>query len=435
MQKINLFSSNVLFILGLRIWQAISGLATTILAVHFLSLEQQGWYYSFLSVAALYTLFDLGLSTVLVQVSAHFSIHSRWGKAFSFEPPASGNLQALVGRASWWYARMALLFLVIILPSGFLFFDLWEGSGHIWASTWVVLCFFTALGLIPMPFLSILEGSGEVRLVYFIRLCQAIIGSIFCWLAFASHAGLWATVMAPASAALFSLGWLFLKAKPLIATAIKHKADSFNWKEEVWPLQWRLGIGWLCGYLISQINIPILFHMKGAVVAGQLGLSLTIINTLGLVTQSWLTRRIPAMAMAVAKKEWVELDRLYERDFKISAFLYLFGFVGLLVLHEILSATYLADRLLPFWPFLGLLLFSAANQLLGAWSIQLRSFRKEPLLKLIFYTTLLIVPSVLIATHFYSVSGMVVVLDVFYIFICLPVGWRIWRQCNSHWRV
>ncbi|MBV8633394.1 MAG: hypothetical protein JO002_02800, partial [Burkholderiaceae bacterium] len=118
----SLFTLDLMVILLLRLWQASAGLITTLLAVHFLSAEEQGWYYSFLSVASLYNLFDLGLSTVLVQISAHGFSRAHWNKHNRVEGENQAYCQALIGRAGHWYVIMAALFWIILLPGGYLFF-------------------------------------------------------------------------------------------------------------------------------------------------------------------------------------------------------------------------------------------------------------------------------------------------------------------------
>lgn len=57
-----------------RAWQAFAGLVTAVFVVHLLTPEAQGWYCSLLNAASIFTLFDLGLSLILVQRSAALHI-------------------------------------------------------------------------------------------------------------------------------------------------------------------------------------------------------------------------------------------------------------------------------------------------------------------------------------------------------------------------
>ena len=71
--------TDLVILLTQRLWQALSGVLTIVLVAHFLTPELQGWYYSFISIAALYTLFDLGLSLVIIQITAHLFVGLNWG--------------------------------------------------------------------------------------------------------------------------------------------------------------------------------------------------------------------------------------------------------------------------------------------------------------------------------------------------------------------
>jgi len=427
-------SRDLLLVLSQRLWQAGAGLVTTVLAVHFLSAELQGWYYSFLSVAALYTLFDLGLSTVLVQVAAHAFAGLQWNADFSVEGEAATHFRALVGRASRWYLVSAIAFAALLLPGGLLFFGSKAGAAPHWLAQWIVLCGVTAAGLVFMPFLSVLEGTGRITEVYALRLVTAICGSLAAWGMLSAGGTLWATAMVPTATLVIPAGWLIFYRRKLIVTAWHTVGRNFAWRQEVWPLQWRLAINWLCGYLLTQVNTPVLFHTQGAVVAGQFGLSLTIVNTIGLVAQSWLTRRVPAMARAAALHDWPTLDRLFGRDFAISSVVAVAGAAAILAAYGLLAHTAYIHRVLPFWEFAALLGFMLANLLIGGLSTHLRSYRKEPLMPLIAATTLVSTPVVIWAAVRYSSAGLVAVLAVVNICVNLPIAAVIWRHCNRIWR-
>jgi hypothetical protein len=404
-----------------------------ILAVHFLSSEEQGWYYSFISVAALYTLFDLGLSAVLVQLTAHAFPGLRWTTPGLLRGKTRRYLQVLIGRSVRWYVLLGVLFVALLVPGGLLFFGAKHASSLQWAAPWVTTCLLTGLSLIALPFLAVLEGSGEVSQVYAVRFLQGVCGSIACWCALASGGGLWATAMAPTMATVIPLGWIFLQKPGLIATALRYSKGGFDWRIEVWPMQWRLGANWLCGYLLTQINIPILFRVQGAIEAGQLGLSLAIVNTLGLFAQSWMVGRIPSMAKAAALRDWKGLDRMFARDFTLSILVFLAGMGALLLAHHLLAHVAFVTRILPFWQFAALMVFALASHLIGGMAAYLRSFRREPFIVLVGVGTLFTVPVILWAAVHYSSAGIVAVLAGSNLLINFPLAFIIWKRSKREW--
>jgi hypothetical protein len=423
-------------VLSLRLWQGGAGLVTTVLAVQFLNPVAQGWYYSFVSLAGLYTLFDLGLSTVLVQISAHTFAGLRWAGNDRFEGRGTQAYQGLIASAARWYAGLTLGFLIVLMPTGLLFFGPSEVQDLRWLGPWLVLCLLTGSGLLIMPFMAILEGSGQLSAVYSLRIAQAVVGSLAGWMVFAAGGELWAAAMSPGMGLLVGLGWLLASRRGLVSIAFHAQGASFNWKHEVWPMQWRLATGSLFGYFLTQINIPILFHLDGPIPAGQFGLSLTIANMLTLVAQSWIVRSSPTMANAVLNRDWTRLDQVFTRDLLVSssvllgaAAVFLLGYV------LVLAKTPYAYRLLPLPELVGLILFALCNHLFAALAAQLRSFRKEPLMALSMASALLTIPAVFWAATVFSSAGIVSVLLMSAMMINLPGAIWIWVKCQRKWRI
>lgn len=418
-----------------RVWQALAGIFTTILIAKFLNHVMQGWYYSFLSVAALYMLLDLGLSVVLIQVAAFEGIKVEWGSGYSCQGPGSQKIIALLRKSVIFYSKLAVVFITIVFPAGYAFFLKRDAQNIVWQWPWFVLCFMTSISLLTTPFLSILEGAGSLDRIYKLRLMQAICGALASWILMAIGAELWAACMASLSSVVIAVTWLIRSNSALVCAVWRARGAEYNWRQEIWPLQWKVAIGTLCGYMVTQINIPILFYIKGPELAGQFGLSLTIANTLGLVCQSWFARHVPLMVQAVAESDWATFDKIFRRDLKESISLFAIGALLVIMGYLAFIDGLIVSRLLPLWPFLGLLVYAFASLLVNAWAIHLRSFRREPLLPLVMLCTALIAPGVVFATQKYSINGMVAVLNAVYLFVLLPGAWVIWRRCNRNWRI
>ena len=68
---------NIVFLF--RIIHALLALITLYFITQYLTPQEQGWYYTFLSFSALIYLFDFGLSTALVHESAIEFAKLKWG--------------------------------------------------------------------------------------------------------------------------------------------------------------------------------------------------------------------------------------------------------------------------------------------------------------------------------------------------------------------
>ena len=133
-------------------------------------------------------------------------------------------------------------------------------------------------------------------------------------------------------------------------------------------------------FLMSQLATPILFYFRDAVVAGQIGLTLTIAHMIGIFSQSWIARDIPLMSMAVARKDWVALNTIFINNLRSMIIVFLGCSAILLLAYFLLADSIYIQRILPFWQVFGLLLFVLIFQICAALSVYLRSFRREPLM-------------------------------------------------------
>ena len=420
-----------------RLFQAISGLVTIYVLTLTLSPVEQGWYYSFLSLSSLFTIFDLGLSVVLLQLSSHYFVGNHWGKKGLIHGKNIDRFLSLLSQSSHLYFKLGFVFFFVMIPAGIIFFGL-KSSNLLfttqWKAPWVVLVMATTLNIFLLPFFSIIEGSGSIKEVYNIRLIQGILGSLVCWIVLLNGGVLWAITMVPIITFLVGTLWILFKYSILLRYACQQRRFHISWSNEVWPLQWRIGLSWLSGYLLTQIYTPTLFYYHGAKVAGQMGLSLTLANMLGLLAQSWIARRVPSMAQAVSQKKWQDFDQIFRRDFMVSVIFYVFGVLAFCFLYQLISSTKYSERILSFWPFLGLLVVVLINHIGGALAAHLRSYKKEPLVWVSLAGTILTVPIAFVSAAYYSVSGVVGSILLVQLLLTLPLSVHLWAKYNRAWR-
>jgi hypothetical protein len=422
-----------------RLWQGFSGVVTIYFITTLLAIGQQGWFYSFLSLSSIYTLFDVGLSITLVQISAHYFVRNKWLLKGSCVGEARDVFLSIVKQSSGIYFFIALLFLLVMTPAGIFFFALKESDPYVvnygWKLPWIFLVISTALNMMTIPFFSIFEGTGLLFEVYTVRFLQGVLGSLFCWIALYKGYFLWAPGMVPLLAFLVAVVWLSLNKTSLFKEFFSVKTDDLSWYKIVWPLQWRIGLTWISAFLLTQIYTPIIFHYQGSVLAGQLGLSLTIANMLGLLSQSWIAHRIPLMAQSVALKNWHSFDEIFKQDFFASSAIYILGSLALFYLYYLLSSTIFINRVLPFVPLAGLFFIVFLNHVIGALSAQLRSYKKEPLVWTSLAGTILTVPIAIFSARYYSVNGVVLAVLIIQLIFTLPLSIRLWFKYNKAWRM
>ena len=132
------------------------------------------------------------------------------------------------------------------------------------------------------------------------------------WMALATHHGLFAPAMVISGNASVAFIWLFHRRKLLLPLFRRDPGGNrIHWLKEVWAFQWRIAVSWLCGYFIFQLYNPVLFAYRGAVAAGQMGMSLSLANALISVTISWVNTKAAPFGAMIARKEYVQLDRVF----------------------------------------------------------------------------------------------------------------------------
>src|SRR5262249_16446142 len=148
-----------------------------------------------------------------------------------------------------------------------------------------------------------------------------------------------------------------------------------QWRSDVWPFQWRIGLSVLAGFLIYQLFAPILLATQGAEVAGRFGMTVAVTNGLLSVTTGWLNSQAPHLGMLVAAKDYATLDRDFARTFRRSSVVAGVGAVALVCCLELgLSfAPRLANRVLPPLPFLLFAASAVINHVIFALAVYLRA--------------------------------------------------------------
>jgi hypothetical protein len=370
-----------------RIWASFAGLATVTLIAHFLTPAQQGYYYVFGSLVALQIVFELGFSFVILQLASHERAHLTISvdDEIAGDHIAHARLASVLQKAVRWYTSAAVLLAVFLIIAGSHFFathNQADATVH-WRLAWYVTAIAAAITFQIDPVLSFMEGCGFVAKVARVRFGQAALGNVLAWLALISHHGLFTPAMVITGNICVSCIWLSRRRR-LLFGLLQYPIGpySIRWKSEVWSFQWRIAISWLCGYFIFQLYNPVLFAYKGAVAAGQMGMSLNLANAIQAISISWMYTKAAPFGSLIARKEYFQLDHLFFRTLKqsISVCVAASLVAWCAVIYLNWAHLRFADRILDPTS-LGILLVNAMlTNLVSGLAIYLRAHKKEKLL-------------------------------------------------------
>jgi hypothetical protein len=320
-------------ILG-RGWASLAGLVTVALIARFLTPAEQGYYYTFGSLVALQIIFELGFSFVILQMASHERAHLEIAPdgVVTGNPVAHARLASVLQKAIRWYSSAAVLLALFLLASGSYFFSKHQQAGASvpWHLPWAAAAIAASITFQVDPILSFMEGCGFVANVARVRLCQAATGSLLAWTALALHHGLFAPALIIAGNAAVTFVWLS-RHRNLLISLLRHRTQGhrIHWIREVWPFQWRIAVSWLCGYFIFQLYNPVLFAFRGAVVAGQMGMSLSLANALQAVAVSWINTKAAPFGSLIARREFARLDSVFFQSLRQAVGVCTFGAVVL----------------------------------------------------------------------------------------------------------
>lgn len=387
----------VVYTLAGRGWGLLSGIVMLLLVVRYLTPDEQGYYYTFASVLAMQIFFELGMSVVVMQFASHEMAHLRWSEAETVEGDtnAKNRLHSLFLLVTKWYGVIAALLIAVILPAGWIFFSSNHPyAGVNWQFAWIWLVFAAAANIFFMPLLALLEGCGRIAEIARLRLYQNVIGSLLAWGVLVGGGGLQAMPAMSTGLALTVFIWLWRTKRAFFQSLFVHDVagGGIKWKTEIWPFQWKIALSWLSGYFIFQLFTPVLFAYRGAVEAGQMGMSIAIANALMSLAMAWMNTKVPSFGGLVAKRDYINLDRIYSLTLFRSLGVMVAG-GGLLctinyVIH--LAHAHLVERILDPLPFTLLMLATTLNYITYTQAAYLRAHKEEPFLMISLVSAILI---------------------------------------------
>jgi hypothetical protein len=348
------FDPAVLYGFATRIWTIAAGLVNLLLIARFFTPAVQGFYYTFGSLLGWTAFLELGLATVIQQFASH-----EWARLslgvngeIAGDPHAAERLAALARIAFRWYSVASIASAVVIGAGGAIFLSR-HAEPVSWILPWVVLVLTSAVALFLLPGWMLLDGCNQLDRTNRTRLFLVVGSSLATWATILYGGELWTSSASTVVNLVVTIVFFrasysaFFKSLRRTPTA----GANLDWRHELWPMQWRIALGWMCGYFVFSLMTPVLFSVRGAVVAGQMGMTMTLFNSLLAVSLTWALRRAPMFGILVARREYQKLDVLYRHTLLMTLSVAALGsvviygvLVGLRKVHHPLGNRFLEPR-------------------------------------------------------------------------------------------
>ena len=442
-QKLGIDKAIFFTLLG-RGLQIVTALFTVLFVAKYLSPEEQGYYYTFSSIIAIQVFFELGLTNIITQFVAHEMSHLLFnGNELIGDERFKSRLSSLLRFCAKWYLVFSAILLVVLSIVGFVFFSYYKEEQYdvIWRLPWILLAIGTAFNLLLSPILAFLEGLGKVKEVAEIRFLQQFVHPVVIWGGLAIGSKLF---VAGADAILRVVVVVIILLKSpfyrlLISIWQDLREERVAYLKEVFPYQWRIALSWISGFFIFQLFNPVLFANEGAVVAGQMGMTIAALNGVQALTLSWINTKVPVMSGYIAQKQYGRLDSLFFRTMKQMMLIGTLTLVFFLIVIGVIQVYQieplgidLGNRFLPFLS-LCFMTWSVFTMLpINCWATYLRCHKREPLLANSVVMGILCCISTLVLGNLYGLMGMVIGFALLR-FVSLAWVYNVFKNKRNEW--
>lgn len=434
MNKVIKFTNSTYVVALQKLVQAFSGLGTALMVTHFLSPVEQGYYYTYGSLLSSYIIFDLGLSSYILQKSAQLSsmitIYAD-GKIH----PQGENRNHFIAFTQWTmrlYRNTGVLTLFILSPLGLLILSQNNSQGNLnHAAAWLLITTAISLSMPTIGYIAILEGAGKITETYLLRIAHYFLGTAFAWLLIASGNSLYAQAMPFIAAIILCYICFHFKYKKNFHITITNRNYSFN--SSVLPNTKYTASIWSSNYIFLNGAILIAFAYGHVETAGQLGLAIIIANVGGAIAMSSTTARMPEIIKLIANNSKMQAYLIYRNSCLYFACLFILGTVFMLALRYALEDYWLFSRLPNVlnltYIFLSIGLYHASNSCISY--LRAMQINKPSLFSL---STFLIFPlGTVLGNNYADIAGLVMCISISPLFfICVYLVHKSNNQLNSY---
>ena len=423
----------VLAILSNKIWGMVSHLVLLYLVITYFTEELQGFFYTFMGLTVFQVLFELGFNIVLLQFISHEWAHLSFGPDGTIEgdQAALSRLRSLVKLGLSWYLIIAIALFALLGYFGLLFLESKNEPGLSISVSWWLLCGGTVGFMLTSPLRFFLEGSKQVARSHWIMLALNVTSAIAGCLCILYGARLVVPGIMAGIKAILGLCLLVPACWPFFCLLrLKRKEATVAWRCEFWPQQWRIGLSWLCGLLMYQAFVPIIFYFHGPAVAGKMGAGMQIFHAVNILAGSWLLAVQPRFGMLGARGDYTGLRRLAKRTvvrsmgMALAISVCVTGGLSLMQYYDVRQA----DRFPELFPMLVLLVTVILLQLPNVETAAIRFQKTEPFLINSLVNAALIFSTSIILGRMYGILGIVVGFSFIMMVVVIPWCHRIYTS-------
>jgi O-antigen/teichoic acid export membrane protein len=419
----------LLWVLINKFWAVAKGPISLMFIISYLTPEEQGLWYTFLSLGALTVFAEMGFTAIITQFVSHEYAHLKERNGFF-----KGNYSSRDKLVS--LVRYALKFYLIVVPFAIVilyfvgkYFLVDVDSGVF--LLWMIFSITGGVQLLVSLLQHIIQGFDKVALVQKNIFIGSLVTPFLSWTLLYLDFGLSTLVIANIVSIILMLALLYLKTKKIFFQISRHKVKTkFKWFNEIVKLQLKYAVSWMAGYFVFQYMTPMIYKHQGAVLAGQFGLTLGLIKTISGISGSWLDTKVPKINIFVAKKDRKGLDTMFNKNALLGFCIFIIlSIVFLSLIYLINIYDFYAERFLPLNLAFLIILLEIPNVITGYLAKYLRAHKAEPYYVIsammgIFFFFIIS----LLGSENYDIERVILLLNIVSWFVILPLAIYIFKK-------
>jgi len=343
---------DAIYIYTQKILQVISGILTIYFITNYTTTQEQGYYFIIANVINTILFFDLGINSLIVQViSRKFNIKINGISKYCINKNIFLNLYYI--KSVYKVQLYKVKILLILTPFLFVIAEkiIVINPNIYWKLPLFIAILCAILSLFTNLFISIIEGSGDIRNTYFLRGTYYSIGAALTWILLFNGGFLYASSSILLSLNIIVLIYFLKNYSYYFYKIIKIKTNSFYKKQfeyEIKEFQKKSFVVYLANYILINIPSIIGFYFLGPIDSGRLSLSIIVCNLLGSLASSFFIAKTPVFSNLISLNKLNESKILFKSQIKIQIYFLLIVYVILLFANYKLNIFNINDRFIQF---------------------------------------------------------------------------------------
>lgn len=433
LQKI-FINQDLNYTLANKIIGIVKGPITLLFIFKFLSSNEQGIWFTFISLGALSVFAELGFTAIISQFISHEYAHLKISHGYIIGKRITlDKLFSLIHYAIKLYIFIIPLGVILLFFAGYFIFS--NNQFHV-LLMWFFYSLIGGLQLFLSLLNSITQGFDKIALVQKNILLGGLIAPFIMWSGLFFNFGIMSLVVGSGIAAIVMIVFIFHVNKKVWLQFLRHKLIyKYSWFHEIIPLQIKYGASFISGYFISYFYTPMIYKFESPEVAGQFGLTMSMLIMILTICMSWIEIKIPKMNILVAHKNQIQLKETFKNEARISLILFTIGmalfYLFILIINKY---SFYNERFLSTYNIFLLIIVFIPNifmDFLGKYS---RLHKAEPLYIMSLTTGLLyfIAINFLRLESFHLVHLLYIILCINW-FIALPFSYYVVKKFNAEY--